>query len=288
MHDGVLTDAQVTQNFNAEKTSFGYNGSNTYTKVSTPLTAGPVHRYTFNNLASGGDGTVVADVVGVGANKADATIRGAGAVPAGTTGVDLPGGSSANAAYIDLPNGVVSGTFNGGTAYTNASYETWVTIQSDQNWQRIMDFGSSNNGEVTGPGGAGNGTNYIFLGADEGPNNFLRIDRGGDGGIGGAPVGGGSRSDPGLNGLGSEIHLVMTYNAADQEWDLFRNGVMLEGFSSNGGPGTINDVNNWLGRSQWGGDSNTDAIYNEFRIYDYALTPGQVQATSPRARTWST
>ena len=43
----------------------------------------------------------------------------------------------------------------------------WVTIQSNQFWQRIFDFGSSNNGEVTGPGGAGNRTNYIFLGADE-------------------------------------------------------------------------------------------------------------------------
>ncbi|MDB6098895.1 MAG: hypothetical protein JWN58_1598, partial [Gammaproteobacteria bacterium] len=28
-------------------------------------------------------------------------------------------------------------------------------------------------------------------------------------------------------------------------------------------------------RSQWGGDANLDGVYNEFRVYDYALTQEQ-------------
>jgi hypothetical protein len=38
---------------------------------------------------------------------------------------------------------------------------------------------------------------------------------------------------------------------------------------------TLPDVNNWLGRSQWG-DPIFDGLYNEFSIYDHALTPSEV------------
>jgi len=39
---------------------------------------------------------------------------------------------------------------------------------------------------------------------------------------------------------------------------------------------SIPDVNNWLGRSQYSGDLNTDGVYDEFRVYNYALSPNQV------------
>jgi hypothetical protein len=35
----------------------------------------------------------------------------------------------------------------------------------------------------------------------------------------------------------------------------------------------INDINNWLGRSQFIADAELQATYNEFRIYSGALTP---------------
>jgi hypothetical protein len=38
----------------------------------------------------------------------------------------------------------------------------------------------------------------------------------------------------------------------------------------------IDDVNNWLGRSNWTNDANLAGTYDEFRIYDYALTDDQV------------
>jgi hypothetical protein len=41
----------------------------------------------------------------------------------------------------------------------------------------------------------------------------------------------------------------------------------------------INDVNVWLGRSQYSGDPAFSGTYHEFRIYDQALTAPQV-ATS--------
>src|SRR5690606_24333328 len=38
----------------------------------------------------------------------------------------------------------------------------------------------------------------------------------------------------------------------------------------------LNDVNNWLGRSNWTVDANLQATFDEFRIYDFALTTNQV------------
>jgi hypothetical protein len=74
------------------------------------------------------------------------------------------------------------------------------------------------------------------------------------------------------------MHVVVLYDSALQQWQWWRNGELQESFDSVGGaPNTIPDVNNWLGRSNWSGDSNTDALYNEFRVYDYALTAAEIR-----------
>ena len=38
----------------------------------------------------------------------------------------------------------------------------------------------------------------------------------------------------------------------------------------------LNDVNNWLGRSNWTADANVQGTYDEFRLYDYALDKDEV------------
>ena len=40
----------------------------------------------------------------------------------------------------------------------------------------------------------------------------------------------------------------------------------------------LSDVSNWLGRSQWSGDENAHISYNEFRLYNFALSPAQIIA----------
>ena len=42
---------------------------------------------------------------------------------------------------------------------------------------------------------------------------------------------------------------------------------------------SIEDINNWLGRSQFSADAFFDGTYNEFRIYDGALLDGEVLAS---------
>jgi len=273
VHDGVLTAAQVAQNYNTEKTNYHYDAANNYlpsTLGTQPLPKGPVHRYTFNNLAAGGDGAVLPDVVGVGANQANGVVRGTGAIVT-AAGVDLPGGPSATAPYLDFPNGLASGTFNGGVGYSDASYEVWITVQGNQNWSRVMDFGTTTSGEITGPGGAFDNLRSITITATNGTAPDMRFELAGT-----ANQPGPGTRDAGGNQFGLEMQVVMVYNSGLGQWQFFRDGIFIESFDSDGAPNTLADVNNWLGRSMWAGDSNTDALYDEFRVFDYALSPEQV------------
>jgi hypothetical protein len=259
VHSGVLTPASVTNNYVAEAPQFS--------TAPTPaqLTLGPAHRYTFNNLSSGADGTVVPDVVG----GANAVVRGAGAAPQSTTGLNLPGGSPSTQAYVDLPNSLLS-------TRTNITLETWVTVESVQNWSRVMDFGSTNLGELTGPDGRGyNGSNYVMLSAFNGTGFDQRFEH-----VGGVSENTGFNMisrDTALSAIvGTQQHVVFTFDDVANEWRYYRDGKLIEIIPDITSLSSIPDVNNWLGRSQYSGDSNTDGIYDEFRVYNYALSPNQV------------
>ena len=43
--------------------------------------------------------------------------------------------------------------------------------------------------------------------------------------------------------------------------------------------GNLHDVNNWLGRSNWTVDQNFAGSFNEFRIYNHAMTPAEVASS---------
>src|SRR5688572_2899226 len=94
------------------------------------------HQYTFNEGAtadassrtmidaiSGANGMVIGPATGGGLPTATANT------------LVLPGGASATAPYVDLPNGIAS-------ALTNATFEGWYTVSAASNWGRIFDFGS--------------------------------------------------------------------------------------------------------------------------------------------------
>src|SRR5262245_32841117 len=90
----------------------------------------PIHRYSFANpVGAGPDGSVVTDSVGT----ADGAVKGAGAAFTGTR-VTIPGGSSATAAYIDLPNGLFSdnSTNRGGSG--QVTVETFVKVTGGRTW----------------------------------------------------------------------------------------------------------------------------------------------------------
>jgi len=222
----------------------------------------PNHRYSFNNPAGNASGAFVLDTNG----GANGTVVGAGATFDGEP-LLLPGGSSSTQAYVDLPNGLISGLLN-------VSMEAWVTIDGVISWGRVFDFGTGSLGELNGPGGAAIGTDYFaFMPTRSADLDTQRID------IWSQESGNDSFDTDLTQTLGVQYHFVVTFRntGGAGEVALYRDGVQV--LSPLATPVTLNeieDVNNWLGRSNWTGDQNFQGRFNEFRIYSVALTAEQV------------
>jgi hypothetical protein len=213
------------------------------------LQAGLIHRYNFSQA-----GTNVRDARG----SADATIVGASAA-GGKVTFD---GSSA--AYVDLPNGMIS-------ALQDASFEVWLEWGGGVVWQRILDFGISDKGEdnqglypptylylTPSDGQSGNGLRAAFT--SNGINNEVSV-----------------RASKPL-AVGSEQHLVLVVDDSNDELRLYLNGSLaaMNGFI--GKLSSLNDVNNWLGRSNFL-DGPLKGSIEEFRVYDVALDAALVEAS---------
>jgi hypothetical protein len=214
----------------------------------TELKSGLAHRYSFNTA-----GSVAADTVG----GANATIVGTTA-SAGKLTFD---GTAAT--YLDLPNGKVS-------ALKDASFEIWLTWGGGSVWQRIFDFGNNDNGE----GNQGIGTKYLYLTPSEGATgNVLRAAFSLNG-VGAETVLRGSAPLP----TGSAQHLVLVIDDTKNQARLYLNGSVaaVTGFAQS--LSSLDDVNNWVGRSNFT-DTPLKGTIDEFRIYKVALTDAQVSAS---------
>jgi hypothetical protein len=258
----------------------------------SPAEAALRHRYTFNEgAAADASGRTIIDSI----SGANGIVRGAGS-SATANQLVLSGGFSNTAAYVDLPNGIIS-------TLTDATFEAWYTIDSTENWSRIFDFGSTTggtNGELTGPGGDfGFGADFIFYAPMRGmnidtqrvgvQNNDPLFGPGGSPGIVGDVQ---YIVDPEFNhAFDVQYHVALVFDADggndldEASVTLYINGALPPGEDANPLETVVqlknlNDVNNWLGRSNWTDDSNFDGSFNEFRIYNTALTADQVAANT--------
>ncbi|MGB6223543.1 LamG-like jellyroll fold domain-containing protein [Haloferula sp.] len=175
-------------------------------------------------------------------------------------------------AFVDLPNGLVD-KIDGPIAF-----ELWCNPTKWQVWCAFFRFerGVLTKGESTAAGSAGD---YAAIGISQRARDndlfgFLNM---------------GSKSwfsDSGLDvNIGGERHFVMILDSDDKSVGvggtqfLYLDGYLLakssmpEGFLKD-----FRDNNNWLGRSS-GGDPTFVGFYNEFRIYDKALTAAEVLAS---------
>ncbi len=240
------------------------SGTSAQVTARPPTVAVPKNRWSFNEAS----GTTVDDSIG----GAAGTIRGAPFTrPAGQ--VSLAGGSAASAAYIDLPNGLIS-------TLTDATFEGWVTINGSQSWSRLFEFGKTNQtspdgvtGELTGPGSpSGNttGTDYLLLTAQVGADQTLKrvVLRDNS-----ATEQGVSFSDPAVTG--QQFHFALVYdsrgNNGAPQVRYYKNGALIGSLNTTVTLASVDDVNNWLGRSNFTTDSNLNGSYNEFRIWNGAM-----------------
>ncbi|MBI3416851.1 MAG: LamG domain-containing protein [Verrucomicrobia bacterium] len=212
--------------------------------VAQPLRAGLVHRYSFTETS----GTKVKDSAGT----ADGTLNGGATFGGGKLTLD------GNDGYVDLPNGIIS-------ALTNATFEAWVMFSGQGGaWQRIFDFGNNSNGEDA----QGTGTTFIFLTPRTGTAGGTRFDATPD------PNGTPTLDAPQLVS-GQPAFVAVTYDFTGKIARLFVDGKLVASGTVGLALKDIQDVNNWLGRSNWP-DAFFEGDFDEFRIYDGALTPLQV------------
>jgi hypothetical protein len=204
------------------------------------------HRYSFN-----GTGTTITDSVGKAPGKAvNATLSGSGTLK-------LAGGTSDT--YVDLPNGIIS-------SLTDATFEVWLTWNGGDPWQRIFDFGNSVQGEDTQSGGV----SYFFLAASSAWGPHLRTAYS----LSGIPGESAVQSSSSLP-VGSTEHVTVIFDDTHNQVSLYIDGAFNTGVGLDAHLSALQDVNNWLGRSQFA-DPALSATLDEFRIYGAALTADQI------------
>jgi hypothetical protein len=186
-------------------------------------------------------------------------------VAAGKGVVALSGGSAGS--YVDLPNKLIS-------PLTSATLEAWVTWGGGEAWQRIFDFGDSTNAPPED--NPADGKSYVFLTpqTDATTGGVMRAAYS----LTGGAVADETRLEAkALPQTLAQVALVV--DATGGKLILYTNGVKAGEQTYAGVLGSINDVNVWLGRSQFASDPRMTGIFHDFRIYKAALTPLQI-ATS--------
>lgn len=168
--------------------------------------------------------------------------------------------------YVELPGGMIS-------SLGDATFEAWVTWRGGDAWARIFDFGDNAGTPVIG-------VTYLFL----------TTSRPADGGVRVAYSVAGPTQETIADGaeplpihLGPDDnrpdHVAVVIDRTNASMRLYSNGVEIASRSESVDLNAINDVNNWLGRSNYFVDPPLSALFIEFRIYSQALTAAQISAS---------
>jgi hypothetical protein len=207
-----------------------------------------VHRYAFDGTGS----VALDDVGGAHGSIVNAELGGHGQLHLTRSGLEQ---------YVDLPNRIIS-------ALHSATFEAWVVWDSPeatQFWERIFDFGVSTAGEDQRQ----DGQSYLFLAPARPRTAYKNLVTTGE-------VILDSREPFPTNTV---FHVAVVVDEGAQELQLYLNAVEQGRVALTHSLSTIDDVNNWLGRSQFAQDTRFGGSFLEFRIYDRALTPAEVDAS---------
>lgn len=201
-------------------------------------------RYDFS-----GSGTRVPDLAG----SADAQLIG-GAALDGAGAVELDGVDD----YVDLPNGVLSNL-------TSATIVAWLAWHGGVCWQRIFDFGSNDAGE----GAVGNGLTSLFATPANCARGVLMAS---------AELGAARHDIAHVTAMpqGRLVQVALRFDAARELMTLFLDGAPIGQAAAPFQLSDFDDINSWLGRSQWVQDYHLHARYDELRIYDYPLPASHI------------
>jgi hypothetical protein len=217
--------------------------------VDASAAQGLILRYDFQ-----GTGVTVSDRVG----SAHGRILG-GAQLDGSGALTLDGSND----YVDLPNGLISNL-------NSVTVVAWLVWNGGGCWQRVFDFGSSSGGE----GSAGDATSSLALTTASCPENGV---------TGLMEYQGVLRAAPGTPlPINQRVQVALAVDGATSMMSVYADGVRVAQLSTPVQLSQLNDVNNWLGRSQWIQDLYLRARLDELRIYARALEASEVAALHAR------
>jgi hypothetical protein len=205
-----------------------------------------LHRYSFS-----GTGTAAPDSV----SGADGQIEMGGSLD-GKGSLVLDGMTG----YVNLPNHLIS-------VLTDVTFVTWCTYLGGAGYERIFDFGVGVGEDDT----SGAGVSYIAVAPYGGASNLLMLARQ-DATEQEIQI----PSDTAIDD--NREHQVALAFASSSQAELYLDGALLGRTPIPFPLSDINDVNDWIGRSQWNNDHTFNGSVDEFRIYGAALTPCAVAA----------
>ncbi len=211
------------------------------------------HRYSFTND--------VTDSVG----GANGTLMNNATISGGAVQLSGAVGSGPTCDYVELPPGLISN-------YTTVTFEMWVDVGQNGIWPELYAFGNQTSG--------GAGANMVMFCPHSGsaPNDFR---------MSYAQAAPGYNDEYVVNGVGvldnlGPMSVTCVYDPPHNSMSLYTNGVLVH-FMSPVTTGAkvfsltnIYNVNSWLGRSLYNGDSSYAGSIDEFRIYNSALGPLQI------------
>jgi len=168
--------------------------------------------------------------------------------------------------YVELPAGLLAGL-------VSATFEVWMTWRGGAFWTRVFDFGSDDGGDQP------SGETYLFLTPSNGTNGALRA------AISAASVEGevvaeGEAALPVAGNLnGAPEHVAVVVDEATSSLQLYAAGALLGSAQLMTRLTAVDDVNDWLGRSNYRLDPPLYGSLIEFRIYERALTAEQIRVS---------
>jgi hypothetical protein len=202
-----------------------------------------------------GTGTEVVDRRG----GAPGVIRG-GATLDGSGELTLDGDDD----YVDLPNGILSGL-------NEVTVVVWLRHNGGGAYIRIFDFGVGSNGEDPAEGMATVGRTYLGATHMTGfrPRWLAAVMKGRDSD--------GETQLPTSSELDDALHMIAVATSLET-LDLFLDGALIGRVRSGVPLSSIEDVNNWLGRSQYDADPYLRGSYSRVQVYGSALGECAVRA----------
>ncbi|MDQ0064097.1 LamG-like jellyroll fold domain-containing protein [Paenibacillus harenae] len=174
-------------------------------------------------------------------------------------GADWTTGKAGNAVelngtngYVALPSGIVSGS-------DKITIAAWVNLDSVKNWSRIFDFGSGTSANM-------------FLTPKNGANGKIRF-----------AIKKNGSSEQIIDGqsallAGGWHHVAVTLNGSTGT--LYVDGVQVgQNNAMTIKPSDLGaTTQNWIGRSQYTSDPYLDGKVDDFRVYNHALSAGEIAA----------